>query len=133
MTTENGTEPRTPGRRPIDSAHLLRWVPFMSLLFLMLIQTILGTRYISSIELTNTQLVTQVTRLETRLEALTVAQNSGAIPSAQNQWRIEQAERQIAESRQQFDRQVSENRQTIADLTRRVSALEAHGRASRER
>lgn len=101
----------------MDSAHLLRWVPFLSLLFLMMMQTIFVTRYVSGLESSNTQLVATVAEIRAELKALSSSVHQGSIPSAQNQWRIEQVERQLGEAKQ-----------SLSDLSRRTTAIETNMR-----
>jgi hypothetical protein len=119
---ENGYPERTVGRRPSDTAHILKWIPVMSLGLLLLLQTIYVTRWGSGIETSNAQLAATVAELKSELRSLSAIVSSGAAPSAQMQLRIEFLERQA-----------NENRQAINDITRRISNEEARGRAGRER
>ncbi|HEU4770095.1 MAG TPA: hypothetical protein VFS77_22195 [Pyrinomonadaceae bacterium] len=121
MTDDENVE-RSLGRRTLDSAYFLRWIPFMSLIAVMIMQTIYFTRYVSGLEASKTQLINTVAEIRAEVKALSASVNQGAIPSAQNQWRIEQVERQT-----------SEQRQMLSDITRRISAVESNGRSSRER
>lgn len=122
MDEEMTTEERTLGRRAVDSALLLRWIPFLSLIILMVTQTIYFTRYISGLELSNTQLISTVTKLEAKVEQLSANMAQGVVPSAQSQWRLEMMERQI-----------NEYRQIIGDNGRRLALLEARLRGGAER
>jgi hypothetical protein len=120
--SENGYPERSVGRRPSDSAHLLKWIPVMSLGLLLLLQTIYVTRWGSGIETSNAQLAATVAELKAELRSLSAIVSGSAAPSAQMQLRIEFLERQA-----------NENRQSINDLTRRISNEEARGRAGRDR
>lgn len=113
---------RTPGRREVDGAHLLKWVPFTSLIFLMLVQTIYVTRYVSGLETSNTMLLKTVAALEGKVEALTASVNQGAVPSAQAQWRLDA-----------FDRAITDLRALANDNSRRITAVESRSRVERER
>lgn len=115
-------EERTPGRRGWDGVHLLKWIPFLSLLFLMIMQTIYVTRYVSGLEASNTQLVATVAEIRAELKSLSNNVSSGAVPNAQMQWRLEIIERDV-----------SALRNTAAENTRRLTALELQSRTARER
>ena len=115
-------EDRTPGRRNWDGVHLLKWVPFLSLLFLMIMQTIYVTRYVSGLEASNTQLVATVADIRAELKALSGNVAQGAVPSAQMSLRLEYLEARM-----------NEMRATANDNSRRIGSLESHSRAARER
>jgi hypothetical protein len=109
--TEND---RTLGRRAVDSALLLRWIPFLSLIVLMVTQTIYFTRYISGLELSNTQLVSTVSKLEAKMEQLAAGMAQGAIPNAEMALQI-----------RYFDTRLNELRAMANDNSRRITQLEA--------
>lgn len=86
------------GRRPVDGA-LLRWVPFMSLVAMLILQTIYFTRYISAMEMKQVAGMEQMADLKAQVTALTTSYNSNVIPQAQTNWRLQQVESGVAECR----------------------------------
>lgn len=130
--SEERTEPveRAPGRRPADTAPMVvRWGPFLSILFLVCGHLVYVTRWGSGLETTVGGLVQTVAKLEAKVDALTAAVAQGSVPSAQLQLRVEFLERSA-----------NETRQTVQTLERRVFENErgltseaARGRAGRER
>lgn len=111
---------RGPGRRPLDLAPpLLRWLPFMTLLTIILGQTVFVTRYVSGIETSNAQLIATVTELKAELKGLSASVSQSAIPSATMTLRIEYVEARVNELRAMAN-----------DNSRRITQLET-GRVSR--
>lgn len=108
------TTDRTPGRRALDMAPILKWLPFISLLVLMLGQTVYVTRYVAGIETSNTTLITTVAELKVEMKALSATVNQAAIPSATTTLRIDYLEARL-----------NEQRAAANDNSRRIAQLEA--------
>lgn len=133
---ENTQHERHVGRRPLDSAHVLKWVPVLSLGALLLLQTIYVTRNYGGIESNVALLLTANAKLEAKVEALTAAVAQGSVPNAQAQLRLEFLERQANENRQSVAdvlRQITQLDARNADVVRQLTALELRFRAARER
>lgn len=117
-----GETDRTPGRRGIDGAHFIKWVPVMSLVALMIMQTIYFTRYVSGLESQVARLVESNADLKVELKALQSSMSQAAAPTARAETRMEY-----------FEARLNELRSAANDNGRRITALEAHGRARTER
>ena len=111
---------RTPGRRTLDSAHFIKWVPVLSLVALMIMQTIYFTRYVAGLEGQVARLVESNAELKTELRAIQTSVSQAAAPTARTETRMEY-----------FEARLNELRSTSNDNSRRLSTLEAANRVKR--
>lgn len=104
-------------------------VPMATFLFALMVQTVLGVRYISELEAEvksqgkqQVEFGTKLEKVEVKLDTVASAVNQGNVPAALNQRAIADIERQIAALGIR-----------VTEVERRVAVESVRGRAARER
>lgn len=136
---DRGTED---GRRTTDTWHVVKGIP-VAVIAAFVIQTLcvvgggawIARGVIAQQEKQGDSIVAirlDIAALTVKMEGVQTALQSGNVPAALNQRRIEELERQVSALSQLAPR-VSDNDRRITAIESRAALLEARGRATKER